>query len=42
MGERKYKKLRYRHRRAKQLIARISRHNPKLFVHWQMERSVAL
>ena len=35
----KYKKL-YRHRRrAKQWIARISRRDPALFVHWQMVRS---
>ena len=41
-AERKYKKLRYRRRRAEQWIARISRRNPELFVHWQMGRGVAL
>ena len=32
---RKYKRLRGRHRRARQLLARVARREPRLFAHWQ-------
>ena len=35
-AKQKYKKLRGHLRRAKHWIARLSRHDPKLFAHWQM------
>jgi RNA-directed DNA polymerase len=36
---RKYKRLRGRHRRARQLLARVARREPRLFAHWQDGRA---
>jgi RNA-directed DNA polymerase len=36
---RKYKRLRGRHRRARQLLARVTRREPRLFAHWQDGRA---
>lgn len=42
-AKRKYKKLRYHHRRARHWITRLSRREPELFAHWQMgARGMAL